>query len=255
MRRRSAIATLFATGRWARAQFGATPEDAHGAAVVVDVSTGRVISQHSPDLAQRMLAPPGSTLKPIVLGTLLEAGKLRPAEQWKCTAKCTHATILAPMNLRTALAYSCNNFVAHMAARFGQDELPVALARYGLDVQPGTDVRLLALGEEGVLVTASMLAGIYRRLALRCGRAALAPILAGMEDAVEYGTAQQAKIPNVKVAGKTGSVLAADGAHIAWFAGFAPSRQPKVAIAVMVQGRSGGADAAPIAARILRSRF
>src|SRR5690349_15102287 len=106
MRRRSAIATLLAAGRWARAQ----ADKPHEAAVVLDVSTGRVISQQSPDLATRMLTPPGSTLKPIVLGALLEAGKLRPSEQWKCTGNCTHAPILAPMTLRTALAYSCNNF-------------------------------------------------------------------------------------------------------------------------------------------------
>ena len=249
MRRRSLLATLLAGGRWARAQF----DGAHGAAVVLDMATGRAISEHSPDLAQRFLAPPGSTLKPMVLAALVEAGKLRPSEQFKCTGNCTHAPILAPLTLRTALAYSCNNYVTHMAERFGQDELQIALARYGLDMQRAADVRLLALGEEGALVTPAMLASIYRRFALRCGRAVLAPILAGMEDAVEYGTAQQAKLPNIKVAGKTGSVLSTDGAHIAWFAGFAPSHQPKFAIAVMVQGRSGGADAAPVAARIMRA--
>jgi cell division protein FtsI/penicillin-binding protein 2 len=75
--------------------------------------------------------------------------------------------------------------------------------------------------------------------------------MSGLEDAVEYGTAQRAHSAGWKVAGKTGSVLAAGGAHLAWFAGFAPSHQPSVVVAVMLQGRSGGADAAPIAGRIL----
>jgi cell division protein FtsI/penicillin-binding protein 2 len=81
----------------------------------------------------------------------------------------------------------------------------------------------------------------------------MAPVLAGMEDAVTYGTARRAQVAGLAVAGKTGSVRAGDGAFIAWFAGFAPSRDPAVVVTVMLQGRSGGADAAPIAGRILEA--
>jgi penicillin-binding protein 2 len=73
-----------------------------------------------------------------------------------------------------------------------------------------------------------------------------------MEEAVEFGTSQLARVPGATVAGKTGSV---PSARVAWFAGFAPSRAPSVVVVVMLQGRSGGADAAPIAARILQSYF
>ena len=91
----------------------------------------------------------------------------------------------------------------------------------------------------------------YRSLALSSGRPEMLPILEGMEDAVEYGTAQLARLDGIKVAGKTGSIRTADGARTAWFGGFAPSRAPEVVVAVMVQGRSGGADAAPVAGKIL----
>ena len=50
------------------------------------------------------------------------------------------------------------------------------------------------------------------------------------------------------MAGKTGSVRTAAGAHIAWFAGFTAA----LVVVVMLQGRSGGADAAPVAAEVLR---
>jgi cell division protein FtsI/penicillin-binding protein 2 len=46
-------------------------------------------------------------------------------------------------------------------------------------------------------------------------------------------------------------VRTAAGNRIAWFAGFFPSNAPRVAIAVMVAGSSGGADAAPVAGQIL----
>jgi cell division protein FtsI/penicillin-binding protein 2 len=91
----------------------------------------------------------------------------------------------------------------------------------------------------------------YRRLA----SGAMPLVISGLEDAVEYGTAQRARIAGCKVAGKTGTVLAQDGAHLAWFAGFAPSHAAKVVVTVLLQGRSGGADAAPIAGRILEAQW
>ena len=49
--------------------------------------------------------------------------------------------------------------------------------------------------------------------------------------------------------------LSPDGAHLAWFAGFLPSVAPKYVVTVMLQGRSGGADAAPVAGRILEAAW
>jgi cell division protein FtsI/penicillin-binding protein 2 len=106
-----------------------------------------------------------------------------------------------------------------------------------------------SLGEDGIVVTLSGLAMAYRGLALHAPES----IVAGLEEAVDFGTAQRAQVAGVKVAGKTGSVRTQPGARIAWFAGFVPSRAPEAAIAVMLQGRSGGSDAAPIAGRILQA--
>ena len=70
------------------------------------------------------------------------------------------------------------------------------------------------------------------------------------------GTGGKARLPNVQVAGKTGTAQAmTDGKKdtIAWFACFAPYDNPKYTIAVMVQGGAhGGSVAAPIATRILQ---
>jgi len=247
VRRREALAALWAAARAARGE-------RRTSSVLIEVRSGRVISEQ----AGRMAGPPGSTMKPLVLATLIEAGKLRAEDRWPCPGElriagralaCSHPPLSAPVDARTAIAYSCNCFVAHMAERFEPGELERALRRFGLDEQRPADTRLLALGEDGVLATASALAAAYRRLAL--GAPEL--VLAGMEDAVEYGTAQRARVQWWKVAGKTGSVVSAEGAHLAWFAGFAPSRVPKVAVAVMVQGRSGGSDAAPVARQMLEA--
>jgi cell division protein FtsI/penicillin-binding protein 2 len=259
------MATLLAAGRrtlHAHSPLQSFFAGASGAAVVLNASSGAAIAEHDPERAVRASLPPGSTLKPFVLATLIEAGKLRPGEQWRCpgdlriagrSLACSHPPVGTAMDVRTALAYSCNCYVAHFAERLGPEELTLALARYGIESELRSEVRLVALGEDGVLTTVSGLAAAYRRLALRLSRPVMAPVLAGMEEAVEYGTAQNAKAASWKVAGKTGSVVSTDGAHIAWFAGFAPSRAAKVITAVMVQGRSGGADAAPIAGKILEA--
>ncbi len=236
----------------------------HGAAVLLDLRTRRVLAAHGSDRARQALFAPGSTLKPFSLLALLEAGKLRAEESLLCPVRlaiagrsfaCSHPPLDSPIRACTAIAYSCNCFVAHFAPRFEPGELAASLVRAGFP--PGRVGRaegpeanqLQALGESGVRITALELALAYHRLASRAGQPELAPILEGLEGAVEFGTARQARVPGVTVAGKTGSA----GGQAAWFAGFAPSRAPRVVVTVLVQGRSGGADAAPLAGRILQT--
>lgn len=229
---------------------------AHGTAVVVDFRTRRVMAAHREEVARRMAVAPGSTVKPFVLLALLESGRLRPDEGLPCGGRvviagrsftCAHPAMGTPMQVRTALAYSCNTFVADAARRLERGELAKVLERAGFRQEGRAEEaeanRLWALGDGGVQVTALELALAYRRLA----SAAPPAVMEGLEGAVEFGTAQRAAVPGVKVAGKTGSA----GAHWAWFAGFAPSRAPRAVVAVLVQGRSGGGDAAPIGGRIL----
>ncbi len=254
-------------------------DPAQGCALLVDVETRRLLAVHSAVAAGARLAPPGSVLKPFVLQALLRARKLQAAESFPCPGAlaiagrsftCSHPPIGAPMRVPGALAYSCNCFVAHFAERFAPGELARNLERAGLAartgwfgageaagrIQPaaGRDAnRLQALGEDRVLVTAAGLAVAWRGLALATSRPEIEAILEGLEGAVEFGTAQLARVPNLAVAGKTGSVRDRAGAHLAWFAGFAPSRAPRVVVTVVLQGRSGGADAAPVAGRILEA--
>jgi len=271
--RRDLLATLAACAvGQARGSASLEPffESREGAGVLLDVRTRHPVAMHAAAVAERFPAPPGSTLKPFVLAALLRAGKLTATEPLPCPGgltiagrsfDCSHPRLDSPMRVETALAYSCNCFVARVAERFAPGELSGDLARVGFGEDPGRirpatgrdDVRLLALGEAGILVTAAQLAMAYRSLAQQAGRADMQAIVAGLESAVEYGTAQRARVAGVKVAGKTGSVRTPAGAPIAWFAGFLPSRAPQVAVTVMLQGHSGGADAAPVAGRILEA--
>ena len=71
-------------------------------------------------------------------------------------------------------------------------------------------------------------------------------LTAMMVDVVDKGTGRPARIDGVKVAGKTGTADHADGeAPHAWFTGFAPADDPRIAVAVVVEkGGNAGSEAA-----------
>ena len=62
------------------------------------------------------------------------------------------------------------------------------------------------------------------------------------------GTGRAAFVPGIEVAGKTGTAQNPHGKSHAWFMGFAPFEDPKIAICVMIENVGyGGAFAAPLA--------
>jgi penicillin-binding protein 2 len=72
----------------------------------------------------------------------------------------------------------------------------------------------------------------------------------------EKGTGRAARVPGVRVAGKTGTAQNPHGEDHAWFIALAPVDDPRVALAVVVENAGhGGSVAAPIAGEILRAFF
>lgn len=71
---------------------------------------------------------------------------------------------------------------------------------------------------------------------------------------VQKGTGKAAALPGVTVAGKTGSAENPHGKAHAWFVGFAPAEEPRVAVAVLLENAgTGGGNAAPLAREIIRA--
>ena len=73
---------------------------------------------------------------------------------------------------------------------------------------------------------------------------------------VETAYAQPARIPGVRVGGKTGTAEAgpAGTAPHSWFIGYAPADNPRVAVAAIIEHRGSGSDfATPAAQRVLRA--
>lgn len=82
----------------------------------------------------------------------------------------------------------------------------------------------------------------------------VAEIIKGMMvDVVNRGTGKNAGLSWVQVAGKTGTAQVEGKKDHAWFVGFAPADQPKVAVAIVLEhaGSTGGKSAAPMASKLI----
>jgi stage II sporulation protein D len=187
-------------------------------ALLMSVETGKILySQNPTDMKVKL----GSVYKPLALDGM----RIPNGNEFVCPGKlyvdgrnftCSHPKVDGPMDARTALAYSCNNF----------------FYRYG---------GLKALGETTEMSPMELLQA-YRRLALKQS----ATVSAGLRDCVRFGTGQLANISGYDVAGKTGTPPG-----YAWFAGWAPADRPEVVFVVLTRHGSGGLDAAPIARDML----
>jgi len=134
--------------------------------------------------------------------------------------------------------------VAHLS--IGQGELLVtplqmavltaAIANGGIAMQP----RIVISVAPAILgtITSPATAGQVRSL---------------MREAVVNGTGRQALLPDLEIAGKTGTAQVAGGADHAWFVCFAPAANPTLAVVVLVEnGGYGSATALPIATALLQ---
>lgn len=77
-----------------------------------------------------------------------------------------------------------------------------------------------------------------------------------MSAVVTEGTATRLKKLDVKVAGKTGTAQQEGKESHAWFIGFAPVNDPKIAISILIENKgSGSENAVPIAEKVFDAYF
>ena len=250
-----------------------------GAAVVIEVATGKLVASYQLDVAARRVALPGSSIKTFTLLALLESGKIneqttlmckRPLTIGRQHLDCTHPDVKQPFDPATALAYSCNSYFASVATRLTPAELRNSFLKYGFGSPSGlvpneatgsvalagtrAELQLEAIGEWGVHLTPLELLRGYENLALLSQKhgAKLAPVFAGLEGSVSYGMGHLAQpIAVVKVAGKTGTSLVEEGSwRHGWFAGYAPADRPEIALVVFLEKGNGPTDAAGVAREI-----
>lgn len=195
------------------------------------------------------------------------------------------------IDLATAVKFSVNTAFAQVAEKLGARRLSRYMEAFGFNREPAmplaaarssfpfpddeADLMWGSIGQAAVVATPLQMATVAATIANGGRRAepritldqeivldqAVKPRTAAtmtelMENVVKGGTGQRANLGSVGVAGKTGTAEldAAGEMNHAWFICFAPSDDPKVAVAVVAElGGVGGVVAAPIAARILQN--
>jgi cell division protein FtsI/penicillin-binding protein 2 len=208
------------------------------------------------------------------------------------TLWCSVRTGHGEVDFSRALAQSCNLYFQNLARQMSGEDLAGmwrALRlneKVGLDLPgevesivetPGTDsaklafaigqgaaiqltpIAMLALisgiATQGQLLRPRLSQGPPEMLACMPSHKALAEIRPILRDVVRSGTAKDADISTVRVAGKTGSatVLGNWVTH-GWFVGFAPCEAPEIALVVFLD-RGEGKDAARLAGIVFSDYF
>lgn len=182
------------------------------------------------------------------------------------------------VNLEEAISKSCNTTFVKLGLLLGNDKFYEYASKLGFTVSvnsqsPPALIGNASIGQQGVLVSPMQIANLYATIA-REGRFQPWRILAGIRNfqgdiiyenptkpsvpvissvtceilkkallnAVMNGTGRQGWIEGSGTAGKTGTAQANDKDKvIAWFAGFTPLENPRLAIAVMVEENASGA--------------
>jgi cell division protein FtsI/penicillin-binding protein 2 len=204
---------------------------------------------------------------------------------------------------RNSFAHSCNSVFAPLGLRIEAERLVDAAERFGwnataripgevastlppaAEIDTPLELASTAIGQFETQATPLQMASVAQTIAMRGVRylptlsAARRPrgtrvtsrrvartVGSLMVDVVAYGTGTAAALPDVRVAGKTGTAeledtrdpetgetLPPDPTNTdAWFTAYAPAQRPRIVVAVMlVRAGAGGATAAPAARVVL----
>ena len=276
---RTGIGRTSAAIGWRNAIEFAAGQAPEARVLVLEIGSGRLLGSSPLAEAGRMLATPGSTLKPLILFYALQSGRWNPEHRVACSRQlhigshqlnCSHPAV-DPMDAEQALTWSCNSYFAELAGTLTPEELQKALSMRGLLAATGltkeesvADFRrprtreqnqLAALGVEGIRVTLPELAEAYRSLAIELAAqpesTAARIVSAGLADSASFGMAGTASQGGVSISGKTGTASVEGGsATHGWFVGLAPAQSPRIVVAVYLPA-GHGSDAARVAADLL----
>ncbi len=259
-----------------------------GAVVAMEPHTGRVIAVVNPRNALFKAYTPCSVFKTVVAIAGLSEGIITPSTVYNCQKGCSIWPGHGPLDLRRALATSCNPYFEWVGEKLGYEQIRRYAQALGLGEVSGINltgetagrvpsfvrpeyVGHLSSHAEGietsavqlaVLVSATINGGIVFQpqvggpegfLAKERWRLPEGTRLDGVADgflsAVNEGSALGAFDPDVIVAGKTGTC-----SSLGWFASYAPADRPSLVLVVFLR-RGSGPQASGIAGRIFQEIF
>ncbi len=262
-----------------------------GAVVAMDPHTGRVLALVAPELAVGAAYQPCSVFKVVVAIAGLSEGVIRPDTRHYCHGGCWLWPGHDWIDLRRALAVSCNPYFERVGEQLGYARVQRYAQLLGLGERTGINVGPEAPGvvpgavspervghlsshaagittsplQLAVLLSAVINGGIVYRPQLAPARGftpqerwRLPPgtvvdgLAEGFLRAVNEGSATSAFDPEVVVAGKTGTC-----SRVGWFASYAPADKPELVLVTFLRpgsGHSASALAGTIYQTLYKSR-
>jgi cell division protein FtsI/penicillin-binding protein 2 len=254
----------------------------------MDPQTGRVLSIVNPANVLFRAYQPCSVFKIVVAIAGLTEGVITPESVHTCDKGCWSWPGHGPIDLRRALAVSCNPYFEWVGEQLGYEKVQSYAQRLGLGSPSGINltgetagilpakVRPEAVGhlsshaagiatsaiQLGVLISATINGGLVfqPQVASADGfvpkvrwRLPEGTVMDGLADgyvrAVNEGSAMSAFDPDVVVAGKTGTC-----SNVGWFASYAPADHPRLVLVVFMRPGSGH-GASSVAGRIYQEIF
>jgi stage II sporulation protein D len=253
------------TGSDPRAAQAPTP--AGPAYLLLELPSNEVVAESRPDVLAAAIAP-GSIVKIATLIAAMEQGIVDEATPIACrrtitidgrTLTCVHPDLHRPLVASEALGYSCNAYFATVAQRLPRSALDAVLVRMGLRPGAGgTPTGLVALGLAGVRSTPRALLASFLRVTgpasqFRMSDRTRETVTAGLRLAATTGTAAALGRDGVAALAKTGTAPMAGGGYQGIVVATTTDSVPNYAIVALVAG-GAGADAAAVAADVIRSR-
>lgn len=260
----------------------------NGAVVAMDPRTGRVIAVVNPSYGLVKAFTPCSVFKIVVAIGGMSEGIITPETTYTCQKGCWAWPGHGSIDLRRALAVSCNPYFEWIGEQLGYEKVQRYAHLLGLGSLSGINLTgetpgkvpdsmrpdkvghlsshaagittsavqlavLLSATINGGIVFQPQVSGPTGFLPKERWRLPAGTVLNGLAEgfaaAVNEGSASSAFDPDVIVAGKTGSC-----SRLGWFASFAPADRPEVAIVVFLR-RGNGHQASAVAGRIYQDLF
>lgn len=258
------------------------------AAVAMDPHTGRVLTVVNPSFGLSQAWQPCSVFKIVVAIAGLSEGVITKDTQIPCTRGCWMWSGHGPIDLRRALAVSCNPFFERVGEALGYERVQRYARLLGIGEASGINLTGEAPGklpascgpdavghlsshaagiktnavQLAVLVSAAINGGTVWQPQV-AGPEGFVPrerwrlppgtLFDGMADgflgAVNEGSAGSAFDPDLLIAGKTGTC-----ANVGWFASYFPADRPELVLVVFERGGSGH-SAAALAGHIYQEVF
>jgi cell division protein FtsI/penicillin-binding protein 2 len=259
-----------------------------GSVVAMDPHTGRVIAILNPELGVARAYQPCSVFKIVVAIAGLSERIITPETVYNCAGGCWMWPGHGPINLRRALAVSCNPYFEWVGERLGYEKVQRYAQLLGLGAPSGINLAEEAGGvlpasvppyrvghlsshakgvttsavQLAVLLSATLNGGIIYQpqvsgpdsfVAKERWRLPEGTVLGGLTEgflaAVNEGSAATAFDPDIPVAGKTGTC-----SGLGWFASYAPADHPDIVIVVFVRPGTGHL-ASSVAGRIYQNLY